>query len=304
MHRMSQLDLAHPVSKASEYLRDLARPIAAAYIAHTPALGAVLVGSASTGESDEYSDIDIGLQYNALPTDEQLDAARAQMIRELGAQQFPGPAGSDWYRISGVDCQVGLVTLDVLHRHLDRALSPDFLEGDQRALSGWLHAIALYGDDVIEQLRARVAIYPEELARATVRRYLRFPFWGSPDFFAARDAALQFHQAAIEGCLHVLGVLAGLNRQYYSTFWFKRQRTFAEALTFKPADLPNRIDRVLANLSGDPAAAASELEGLVTETVALVEQHMPEIDVTQAKRFPGDRHVPWRLPQSSRNLTQ
>jgi hypothetical protein len=32
----------------------------------------------------------------------------------------------------------------------------------------------LYGDDVIEHLRARVATYPEALARATVRRYLRF----------------------------------------------------------------------------------------------------------------------------------
>ena len=307
MRRMSQRDAAHPISEASEYLRDLARRIAAAYIAHMSARGAVLVGSASTGECDEYSDIDLGLQYDALPTDEQLDAARAQVIRDLGAQPFSRPVDGDWYRINGVECQVGLATLDALHRHLDRGLGPDFLEGDQRALSGWLHVVPLYGDELVERYRARVATYPEELARATVRRYLRFhPIWylRSPDYFAARDAALWFHQAATVGCLHVLGVLAGINHQYYSTFQFKRMRAFTETLNLKPADLPDRIERVLANLSREPAAAASELEALVAETVALVEQHLPEIDVTQAKRRLGERHVPWRLPRSSRDLPE
>jgi hypothetical protein len=94
----------------------------------------------------------------------------------------------------------------------------------------------------------------------------------------------------------VLGVLAGLNRQYYSTVQFKRMRAFAATLKRKPAELPDRIERVLANLSRDPAAVARELEALVTETVALVEQHMPELDVTEAKRFLGERHAVWRLP--------
>jgi hypothetical protein len=102
----------------------------------------------------------------------------------------------------------------------------------------------------------------------------------------------------------VLGVLAGLNRQYYSTFYFKRMRAFTETLTLKPADLADRIERLLAHLSSDPAAAANELEALVAETVALVERHMPEIDVTEAKRFLGERHVPWRLPLSSHDLTE
>jgi hypothetical protein len=42
----------------------------------------------------------------------------------------------------------------------------------------------------------------------------------------------------------------------------------------------------------------------VAETVALVEQHMPQIDVTDAKRFLGERHVPWRLPRSGRDLPE
>ena len=106
MRRMSRHDEARPISEESEYLRDLARRIAAAYVAHTPVRAAVLVGSASTGKSDKYSDIDLGLLYDALPTEAQLAAARAQVIRDLVAQPFSGPVVSDWYRIDGVECQV------------------------------------------------------------------------------------------------------------------------------------------------------------------------------------------------------
>jgi hypothetical protein len=67
-------------------------------------------------------------------------------------------------------------------------------------------------------------------------------------------------------------------------------------VTWRLADLPHRIERLLANLTANPAAAAPELEALVAETVALIEQHMPDVDVTEAKRFLGERHVAWRLP--------
>ena len=294
MRRMSQQDSSHPVTEASLYLRALAGRIAAIYAAHTPARAAVLVGSASTGGSDEYSDIDMGPLYDTLPSDTQLDAARDQVIRDLGAVRLPRTNG-DWYLVDGIYCQVALATLDAVDRHLDRALSPDFQEGDQKALSGWLHAIALFGEDIVEARRRRVAVYPEELAGATVRRYLHFqPLWLMPGYHAARDAALWFHHAAAENCLHVLGVLAGINCVYYSTFQFKRMQAFIDTLSLKPPDLAGRIERLLADVIADPPAAARELEALVAETVALVERHMPEIDVTDAKRYLGERQQPWQ----------
>lgn len=168
MRRVSQHDPAHPAGDAPRHLRELAGRIAAIYAAPTPARAAILVGSASTGESDEYSDVDMGLLYDEIPPEEQLDAARARVIRELGAVPLSRPNG-DWYRVGGVYCQMGLITLDALDRHLDRALGPDFQEGDQKALSGWLHAIALHGENIVEARRRRVATYPEELAHAQRR---------------------------------------------------------------------------------------------------------------------------------------
>ncbi len=304
MRRVSQHDPAHPAGEASRHLRELAGRIAAIYAAHTPARAAILVGSASTGKSDEYSDVDMGLLYDEIPPEEQLDAARARVVRELGAVPLSRPNG-DWYRVGGVYCQVGLITLDALDRHLDRALGPDFQEGDQKALSGWLHAIALHGEDIVEARRRRVATYPEELARATVRRYLRFqPLWLVPGYHAARDAALWFHHAAAENCLHVLGVFAGLNRRYYSTFQFKRMRGFIDTLQLKPPGLADRIERLLGDVTTEPPSAARELEALVAETVALVEEHMPEVDVSDAKRYLGERQHPWQLPPRPANERQ
>jgi hypothetical protein len=53
---------------------------------------------------------------------------------------------------------------------------------------------------------------------------------------------------------------------------------------------------VLARLGSDPSAAAAEPEALVAETVALVEAHLPDVDVTDAKRSLGERQTPWPLP--------
>ena len=292
---MSQPDGAPPASAASHVLLELAKRLAAIYVAHTPVRAAILVGSASTGESDAYSDVDMGLLYDALPTDQELAAARARVVTELGAVPLSRPWG-DWYLVGGVYCQVGLSRLDATDRHLDRALGPDWQDADQKALSGWVHAIALHGQDLVEARRARVTPYPEHLAAATVRRYLRFdPLWLMPGYFEARDATLWFHHTAAQGCLHILGVLAGLNRQYFSTFWFKRMRAFIEMLTLKPPDLAHRIERLLANVTAAPPETARELEALVGETVALAERHMPEIDVADAKRYLGERQRPWKV---------
>jgi hypothetical protein len=279
---------------ASRFLQAIARRIADAYIAHTHPRAILLTGSAAAGESDGYSDIDFIAYYDELPSDAQRGAAGAQLAAELGAIPLSRPHG-DWYAIRGVECQVAQGTIEMWDQQLARAMGPQFVEGDQKALSGLLQGIALHGEALIRERQARVASYPEALARATVERYLHFPpIWRAPEYFARRDAALWFHQTVAEACLNVLGVLAGLNHRYYSTFQFKRMRAFIAGLDLAPADLADRIERVLASISRDPAAVASELESLAGETVGLVETHMPDVDTSSARQYLGHRFEPWQ----------
>ena len=106
----------------------------------------------------------------------------------------------------------------------------------------------------------------------------------------SRDAAIFYHQALVESSLSLLGVLAGLNRRYYSRFQFKRLRRFVGTMDVTPPDLADRLDAIFAL---DPVAAGAALERLVMETVALVEANMPTVDAGPARRHFGQRRRPW-----------
>jgi hypothetical protein len=149
----------------------------------------------------------------------------------------------------------------------------------------------LYGNGLIEGWKVRAAAYPDALAQAMVEKYLTvFPLWSLQERFSARDAALWQYQCLIEAAQNILGVLAGLNRLYYSTFQFKRMRDFIGKMRVAPHALAERLEGLFVSSA---AVAASQVEELFAETVALVEQEMPQVDTAAARRWLGDRQQPW-----------
>jgi predicted nucleotidyltransferase len=64
------------ITQESAYLRTLARRIAGAYWDTVRPAAALLTGSAAEGKSDRYSDLDLILYHDALPSEDALRAAR------------------------------------------------------------------------------------------------------------------------------------------------------------------------------------------------------------------------------------
>lgn len=91
---------------------------------------------------------------------------------------------------------------------------------------------------------------------------------------------------------HLLGVLAGLNRLYFSPFQFKRMRRFIGKMHVAPDGLAERIDGLFA---ADRPAAIGQIEDLTRETIALVTRHLPEADILTLPQQPGERERPWSL---------
>jgi len=272
----------------------LARRLAAVYVAELAPRAILLTGSAAAGESDYYSDIDMMVYCDQRPSIEQKEAARERIVREIGATPLEG-RNRDNFSFHGVECQVGHTTVALGERWLAQVLDEHDPNASQKIITGILQGIPLHGEALLRAWQARAAVYPEPLALVTVKRYLQFlPVWRGVDYFAARDGRLWFHQVVVESAQNVLGVLAGLNWQYYSTFQFKRMRQFVDTLALAPPDLADRIERTLAAANDRPADAASEIETLVAETVALVETHMPEVDTSAIRRDLGARFQPWQ----------
>jgi len=160
-----------------------------------------------------------------------------------------------------------------------------------KAMSGTLECVAVHGQDYIERWKARIRAYPEGLARAMVEKRLQiFPVWYVQDALDARDATLWHFQIRIETAYALIGILAGLNRLYFTTFQFKKMSRFFDQMRIKPERLAERVEAVFGQT---PAEAAASLEGLVREVLALVEHEMPEVDIARLQRRVGGRRPRW-----------
>lgn len=284
---------------ASMYLRNIARRSAAAYAAIPKTRAILLSGSSAEGQSDFYSDLDMMIYYDELPSDAELDAARQQnngseLLWKLGERKDDELIES--YSVNGVECQFAHATIAVWEQQMTTVLEQlDVTSPLQKAFEGTLHGIPLYGESLIQRWQAQIARYPDALARAMVEHYLAFtPIWYLQARLGPRDAVIWRYQIFVESAQNILGVLAGLNRVYYTTFQFKRMRRFIEQLQIAPPNLAERLENIFR---ADGETAIAQLETLVGETVALVEQHLPQIDTSRVRRRLGQRQQPWEPKQ-------
>lgn len=281
----------------TQYLLALAKRNIKAYIANPKTKAAMVAGSVAEGLCDEYSDCDMSIYYDELPSEEELQDARqhnqgSERLWVLGDRKEGGFAES--YLVNGVECQFGHVTIAQWEKDISNILEEFNIQTPLiKAMSGTLVGIPLYGETLIQQWKAKVANYPDGLAQTMVEHYLKFfAIWGMQEKFTRRDTTLWYYQIMVESAQNLLGVLSGLNRLYYSTFQFKRMSRFIKQMEILPANLASRLECLFHT---EPDIAVNQLEALVQETVDLVEIHMPQVDTLSAKRRLGWRQHPWRL---------
>ena len=287
----------------SEYLLRMGRQILAPYTRLPAARAAMITGSAAEGISDHYSDLDMTVYYSGeLPGEETL----AQIREANGAQErawFMGKRAdgniAEAYELDGVQAQIGHATVEAWENDIAEVLerfNPD--TPLHKAMSGTLVCVAVHGDEYIARWKAKIRDYPDGLARAMVERWLKFfPVWYVQDALDVRDATVWHFQIRAETAYNLIGILAGLNRQYFTTFQFKKMRRFLDQMPIKPERLADRLEDVFRQ---SPSGAAASLELLVREVVALVRSEMPEVDVSAPTRRIGGRRPCWDYVASRR----
>jgi hypothetical protein len=292
---------------ATAALRALAQRLTDSYSAHAQPRAILLVGSAATGEADEYSDLDVLVYYDDVPPEEVV----AETPRELGAEGYRGTAWSDEsgepdergyserYSLGGVECQVGHMSVGAFEREITRlVVDHEFNEELLKIMSGLFEGLPLFGEELIERWR-RKAGYTEELQRTTIeKRWKFFPWWYFEERLRARDATAWRYDVLVQSTYGIVGVLAALNRLYFSTFEFKRAGKFISRLEVAPVNLAPRLNGLF---DSDERRSTAELERLVAETQALVAERFPDIDLALEwggkPTRPGQRESPWTSHQ-------
>jgi hypothetical protein len=163
-----------------------------------------------------------------------------------------------------------------------------------KIVSGLYEGLPLDGEQLIEEWRRRAA-YTEELQRATIeKRWTFFPWWYFQERLRTRDATAWRHEVLAQSVYGLVGVLAALNRVYFSTLEFKRAHAFLSRLEIAPPDLAARLDSLFRS---DERRSTDELERLVAETQALVSERFPDLDLPLEwggrPTPPGERESPW-----------
>lgn len=284
------------MNQASQYLLALAKQKVQAYVADPRAKAAMVTGSTATGQADFYSDVEIFIYYDQLPPKEILQLARQKNQGSEPIRVFDGYNDGffgEFYFTDGVQFQIGNTTIEFWEADIAAILTKlDVTSPLQKALSGMLDCIPLYGETLILQWKQQIADYPEALARAMIENYLDFfPIWALQEHLAVRDTTLFQHQIRLEIGQKLLGVLAGLNRLYYSTFQFKRMQQFISQMHIAPQNLYERLENLYHQ---EPLATTNQLKQLITEVVDLVEQQMPEIDTANVRRSLARQEYTWK----------
>jgi hypothetical protein len=119
-------------------------------------------------------------------------------------------------------------------------------------------------------------------------------WWYYAERLGARDATIWRYDVLVQSAYNIVGVVAALNRQYFSKFEFKRAAKFFSRLEIAP---PNLASRLNALFEQDERTSVAELERLVAETESLVVEQFPDIELSLEwagrPTPPGKRELPW-----------
>src|SRR5262245_59256283 len=117
--------MGSPLHTAGSYLLALARRNSAIYAAHPQTRAILLMGSAAEGQSDFFSDLDMAIYYDELPSDEELaDLRRQNQGSEriwLMGDRADGSC-AEAYLVGGVECQFAHTTVATWERDMAAVL--------------------------------------------------------------------------------------------------------------------------------------------------------------------------------------
>jgi hypothetical protein len=275
-------------AEASRWRIEFAKELIEFYVPRNGIRMAVLSGSPPKGLSDEYSDLDIIVFWDQVDA-EWLEAnplSEIECERKYFRRMGEADVYLESYYFGELKADFGHVTLtawketvdDVLERHSTDASSLD-------SIAGFLTSMPLHGAELVEEWKARMSPYPEELALKVVRQHRRFfvPGYLLNQAYRRGDV-LAYYDGVCLMLKNLLNILAGLNRMYLSTDEPRWVSYHLDRMSIKPDDMWERMQSVLTS---DAEDAVEILDGLMVDVLRLIAERMPELDDGYPDRWRG-----------------
>ncbi len=262
----------------------LGRTVGAVYARAMGTEAVMIGGSVSRGYADRWSDVEIVVFWNELPS-EPVRAAIAANATLRNWRAFEGTTS-----VGGIEesadregIRTDLIHMEtrsverLVHDVVDRA---DAALDKQAVVATIRDGVAVHGEPQVETWRDTTDPYPQALRLAMVKDHLVFGPHAWLVMLAERRDLLPLHVLLCRIETAILGILLGVNGMYAPSVTPKWTRHLIDRLALAPHDFASRFDRIL---TGEAEAAVQDAGRLIDETLTLVEHHVPELDTMRVR---------------------
>jgi predicted nucleotidyltransferase len=258
-----RLDFARRVSKLCKY----------------PGVCAIVTGgSVARGYSDIYSDLELILYWDRIPEPD----VKRSITADLGAEyRYPkiDQGYESAFLINGFPVDIWHHTVADEESVMDKVLREYSLDlNANNVLDTVRNCIPLYGSEFIQKWKNQAEAYPEELSVRFLQTYLPHFHLRQINFAANRDNPTAYYAmlSAIQSSLFL--VILALNESYFPTYKWMYNRI--ADLPHVPLNLGSRLRQMFYE---PPIRAVTQLHSVLTETLAIVEERYPQVDVEFAR---------------------
>jgi predicted nucleotidyltransferase len=230
-------------------------------------------GSVARGYADEYSDLEILIFWEILPSED----TRKLIIKELGAEFFRPynhESGEDNLTIKGFRIDLWHISLQAEEEIIKTVMNDFKIDfGSSNAIDTIRACIPLYGEDIINIWKTKVTEYPKEIMVQSIKEVLETIDISQIDLYLYRNNMTILYEQIINLQKKIFLILLALNKEFFPTYkWmYKAFKNFI----IKPKNIEQRF---INAFESSPKEALKDTIKILKETLDIVNKLYPEID--------------------------
>lgn len=248
-------------------------------------VAAMVTGSAAKGYADDNSDIDTLIVVDRKLTPQEFDNIVADAKASGGDLYHGNPEDgfAVYYYIDGIKCDFGIGD----YRETEKLIT-EMQEGPEIDLikhlqiAGFIDGYDLKGQEWINEWRQKAQQFPAGLQDMMVTHFKKFhPEWVLHKMAIERGDNLFYYESLIEAIGNIIGILCGLNKMYHPGK-LKGVEWSINEMAIKPNNFIERYNRIF---SIEKSIAVKELYTLITETLDLIDLHLPQVSTERSRKL-------------------
>ncbi|MCP3030981.1 DUF4037 domain-containing protein [Halobacillus sp. A1] len=253
-------------------LKELAAKAAEVYKDNPKVEAVYIAGSISREWEDEHSDIELHVLWGEGPSE---DDRRIPVERLNGKMisfyEYEDEEWSETYEMEQKKLEMSHFLTQTVVRKIQKVTREFQVDIEDQCIAASVHfGIPLYGEELLDGLKAKVLVYPEALSHSMIEAHSNLgPRWKHRHTLLEREDWLMFYSLMASTQEKVMGLLFGLNCMYVHHPAYKWQKQSLELMNIKPDQLKERLESVFLS---SPAKGLKDLESVVEDLQILVDE--------------------------------